>query len=80
MHRVHKDKDFKDFVSVIMTDILRYEIYAVIDELTEFLQPVVIWFFRGDAVNSYLEPTQRIMTLDMTRNSYQNKTRHEIFR
>lgn len=66
MHRLHKDKDFKDFVSVILTDILRYEIYAVIDELTEFLNPVGDMILSGgDAVNSYLEPTQRIMTLDI---------------
>ena len=66
MHRVHKDKDFKDFVSVILTDVLRYEIYAVIDELTEFLNPVGDMILSGgDAVNSYLEPTQRIMTLDI---------------
>ena len=66
MHRLHKDKDFKDIVSVILTDVLRYEIYAVIDELTEFLNPVGDMILSGgDAVNSYLEPTQRIMTLDI---------------
>ena len=66
MHRVHKDKDFKDFASVILTDVLRYELYAVIDELTEFLNPVGdLILSGGDAVNSYLEPTQRIMTLDI---------------
>lgn len=66
MHRVHKDEDFKDFASVIFTDILRYEIYAIIDELTAFLNPVGdLILSGGDAVNSYLEPTQRIMTLDI---------------
>lgn len=66
MHRVHKDEDFKDFVSVIFTDVLRYEIYAIIDELTAFLNPVGdLILSGGDAVNSYLEPTQRIMTLDI---------------
>ena len=54
MHRVHKDKDFKDFASVILTDVLRYELYAVIDELTEFLNPVGdLILSGGDAVNSY---------------------------
>jgi len=66
MKRTHKDKDFKDFASVIFTDVLRYEIYAIIDELTEFLNPVGdLILSGGDAVNSYLEPTQRIMTLDI---------------
>lgn len=66
MHRLHSDKDFKDFVGVILTDVLRYELYAVIDELTEFLDPVGdLILSGGDAVNSYLEPTQRIMTLDI---------------
>jgi len=66
MHRVHNDKDFKDFASVIFTDILRYELYAIIDELTEFLNPVGdLILSGGDAVNSYLEPSQRIMTLDI---------------
>lgn len=66
MHRLHSDKDFKDFVGVILTDVLRYELYAVIDELTEFLNPVGdLILSGGDAVNSYLEPSQRIMTLDI---------------
>jgi hypothetical protein len=66
MHRLHSDEDFKDFASVILTDALRYELYAIIDELTEFLNPVGdLILSGGDAVNSYLEPSQRIMTLDI---------------
>jgi hypothetical protein len=66
LHRLHKDKDFKDFVGVIITDAIRYELYAVIDELTEFLKPVGdLILSGGDAVNSYLEPSERIMTLDI---------------
>lgn len=66
MHRLHADKDFKDFASVIITDAIRYEIYTVIDELTEFLNPVGdLILSGGDAVNSYLEPKDRIMTLDI---------------
>jgi hypothetical protein len=66
LHRVHKDADFKDFAGVIITDAIRYELYAVIDELTEFMNPMGdLILSGGDAVNSYLEPKDRIMTLDI---------------
>lgn len=65
-HRVHKDKSFKDFASVIVTDAIRYEIYSIIDELTEFLDPAGdLILSGGDAVNTYLEPKERVITQDI---------------
>lgn len=66
MHRLHSDKDFKDFAGVIITDAIRYDLYSIIDELTAFLDPMGdLILSGGDAVNSYLSPKDRIMTLDI---------------
>ena len=65
-HRNHKDKSFKDFASVIITDIVRYELYVIIDELTVFLNPVGdLILSGGDAINSHLQPKDRLVTLDI---------------
>ena len=51
---------------MIITDIVRYELYAIIDELTVFLNPVGdLILSGGDAVNSHLQPKDRVRTLDI---------------
>jgi len=65
-HQNHKDKSFKDFASVIITDAVRYELYSIISELTDFLKPVGdLILSGGDAVNSHLQPKDRVVTLDI---------------
>ena len=66
LHAKHKDTDLKDMLNVYVTDTIRDIIYKIVGELSEYMKPMGnLVISGGDAINMYLERSERIVTSDI---------------
>ena len=66
LHARHKDTDLKDMLNVYVTDTIRDIIYKIVGELSEYMKPMGnLVISGGDAINMYLERSERIVTSDI---------------
>ncbi|QIG59600.1 hypothetical protein [Dishui Lake phycodnavirus 2] len=66
LHTRHKDTDLKDMLNVYVTDTIRDIVYKIVGELSEHMKPMGnLVISGGDAINMYLERSQRIVTSDI---------------
>ena len=66
LHARHKDTDLKDMLNVYITDTIRDIIYTIVGELSEYMKPMGnLVISGGDAINMYLERSERIVTSDI---------------
>jgi len=61
-----KNTDLKDMLYVYVTDTIRDIVYKIVGELSEYMKPMGnLVISGGDAINMYLERSERIVTSDI---------------